>query len=49
MLSPAPGGLQAFKFTALLDGDRNRLQSAIELSQDQTLRDFRQIEMYRPW
>jgi len=49
MLSPVPGGSQPFRFTALFNDDRRRLQAAIELSQDQSRLERKQLEMFRAW
>ena len=49
MLSPVSERVQPFKFTALYNDDRRRLQAAIQSSQEQTRQDRRQIEMFRAW
>jgi hypothetical protein len=49
ILSPIPGGSQPFKFTSLFNDDRRRLQAAIQLSQDQSRLDRKQLEMFRAW
>ena len=49
MLSPVASGSQPFKFTALFNDDRRRLQAAIQLSQDQSRQEGKQIERFRAW
>jgi len=49
MLSPVSDRVQPFKFTALFNDDRRRLQAAIQSSQQQTREDRQQLEMFRAW
>jgi len=49
MLSPVSERVQPFKFIALYNDDRRRLQAAIQSSQEQTRQDRQQIEMFRAW